>query len=116
MIREETLQAEVERAQKQYRTMVAQLDAWEARHQSTVHLLPWYEARQAWERAGRPEPEWYELLFRDQDPQVAIKKGEISHQLLAQYRRPWDAPTPKGMGRPEPTQNGKSGPRKKTAS
>ena len=38
------------------------LDVWEAEHPVMYQHCPWYESREAWKAAGRPKPEWWELL------------------------------------------------------
>jgi len=82
MIKSDTLLSEVEAAREHIRKLNEQLDAWEAANPHAVHLLPWFEARQAWKDAGRPSPEWYEVLYMVEKPEVPIKKRDIENQLL----------------------------------
>ena len=60
-------------AYKEWRAFSERLDAWEALNPELAKAVPWYEGREAWKRAGRPLPEWYEVLLQfdgnsDADP------------------------------------------------
>ncbi len=82
MIKMNTLEKEIEAAQAHVAQLNSQMDAWEDANPHAVHLLPWYEARKAWKKAGRPSPEWYELLWMLQKPEVPIRKMEVSQCLI----------------------------------
>lgn len=61
----------IEEHQKLYRALLEALDEWEARNPDVAKLAPWYEAREAWKAAGRPEPHWMLLLWRsDQSAEI----------------------------------------------
>lgn len=62
LIREGTLLQAIEHAYKRIDETNALLDAWEAQNPAAAKLVPWAEAREAWKRAGRPSPPWYEAL------------------------------------------------------
>lgn len=100
MIQDESLVAELARVRAEFKMMNDALDAWEAQNPYAARMAPWFKAREAWKAQGRPETPWYELLHNYQNPAVAIKKAEITHQLLSKYRKPTDAKTPWGSGRP----------------
>jgi hypothetical protein len=82
MIQSDTLVAEVEAARAHVRKLNEQLDAWEAANPHAVHLLPWFEARQAWKDAGRPSPDWWEMLWILGKPEVPLRKKDIDQHLL----------------------------------
>ena len=64
LIRDGRLVEEVEKAYATHDVLNALLDALEASDPERARRLPWYEAREAWKRAGRPLPPWYEVLLR----------------------------------------------------
>ena len=61
-VRDGELEDRVTEAYAQYDLLCSMLDAWEADHPEMANEVPWREGREAWKRAGRPRPEWYELL------------------------------------------------------
>lgn len=63
LVRDERLLAEVELAYAEYEKLQRSMDAWEAANPEAARKAPWYEGREAWKRAGRPKPAWYELLY-----------------------------------------------------
>lgn len=95
MVNDGTLFTELEKALAIYRKLEAALDAWEQANPAAAELVPWAKARKEWKEKGRPEPEWYALLWRLQNPHVIIKKKEIEQKLLKytmikHKQRHWD--------------------------
>lgn len=82
MIEFGTLFDKIDAAYRTYDKSVALLDAWEAANPAAAPLAPWFKAREAWKGAGRPKPEWYEVLWMQQNLRVPIKKTEIAQKLL----------------------------------
>jgi hypothetical protein len=103
LIENGTLEAEVARVQAAYKNLNERLDALEAQNPEAAKLQPWFAARQAWKKAGRPEADWWEMLWVEQSRSPAINKAEISHNLLNQYKRASDPKTPYGSPRFRPT-------------
>lgn len=62
LIRKGRLVREVDKAYARYDSLCARMDAFEAEYGDVARRLPWHEAREAWKAAGRPRPEWYEVL------------------------------------------------------
>lgn len=61
----------IEEHKKLYHALLEALDEWEARNPELAKLAPWYQAREAWKAAGRPEPHWMTLLWRtDQSAEI----------------------------------------------
>jgi hypothetical protein len=82
MIQDGTLHSKIDAAYERYEKSVALLDAWEASNPAAAPLAPWFQAREAWKSAGRPKPEWYEVLWQQQNMRLPIKKTEIEQNLL----------------------------------
>lgn len=62
LIRSGELVKAVEAAFAELDALNASIDAWEAANPEAARRALWYEGREAWKRAGRPQPPWYELL------------------------------------------------------
>ncbi len=76
------LEREIARARRRHELLTAADDAWEASNLDTAKRLPWFEGRQAWKASGRPEPEWYELLWLFDRVSVSRWLGDASTNLL----------------------------------
>lgn len=66
------------------------MDAFEAQYPEVAKALPWFEAREAWKKAGRPRPEWYEVLKVLECTQP-IRTGHITQNLYGmnnKYAKP----------------------------
>lgn len=62
MIRDGRLHDELRRAYARLQELNRRLDVWERQNPEAAVKMPWAAARQAWKDAGRPMPEWYEVL------------------------------------------------------
>jgi hypothetical protein len=101
-IRDDCLEEAIAEAYAQYDALLERADAWEAANPDLAGRLPWYEAREAWKRAGRPRAQWWEVLRwfgtkHERDP-VPITKKEVSQYLLGEHLR--DRPKKKPAQKP----------------
>lgn len=55
-----------------------ELDRWELVNPEAARLAPWFEARQQWKAAGRPQAPWYVLLR-------SVQRTPFARDELAQY-------------------------------
>lgn len=60
----------------------AMLDEWEKLNPVQYKLCPWYEAREAWKAAGRPRPEWWQVLYEADKKKAPISVHQITNQIL----------------------------------
>lgn len=81
-LKEGRMEAEVARCRAEYYRLVAALNDFEARNPEAAKAAPWAASRQKWKDAGRPEPQWYELLCLFEKHVVSVTIKETSKKLL----------------------------------
>lgn len=68
LIRTGTLEASVARAYERWELVNRLMDELEESDPVLARSIPWSEQRQKWKDAGRPRPEWWEVLSLDVPP------------------------------------------------
>ena len=84
LVREGRLEEEVARCYAEYRRVLAIYDGFEAQHPEWAERLPWAETRAAWKAAGRPEPQWYEVLALS-EAAIGRRSLRASGRVLFEY-------------------------------
>lgn len=88
LIRSDQLVKAIDEAYATYDRANARLDAWEASYPQLAAKAPWSKDREAWKRAGRPRPEWWEVLaLLDQPITPEEIKGRLYPNTGAIYKR-----------------------------
>lgn len=74
---------QVQAAQAEYRQLCAAMAAWELAHPEAAAQVPWREAREAWKRAGSPDPAWWELLgwYGDSGNFTPLRRTELTNDM-----------------------------------
>lgn len=83
LIRSGQLEQEVERVRRQTEQLNELLDAWEAGNPEAAAIAPWRQARDAWNKAGRPEAPWWELLYAAQV--LPLRIGELDGTVIKEH-------------------------------
>jgi len=89
LLREGRLREAVDEAYAEQDRLNALLDDWEAANPLLATQVPWYETRKAWKAAGRPRPEWYEVLARHHSTVKPLLVAHISHDLCGMAQKAW---------------------------
>jgi len=72
----------------QWERLTTLLDAWEEQNPLLAEQLPWAAGRAAWKAAGRPRPEWWEVLRYARGCQkMPLAMDEIMQDLLGNKQR-----------------------------
>lgn len=79
-IRTGVVRQKIEEAYALWEDNTARTDAWEAANPEAAKALPWFKAREAWKAAGRPRPQWYEVL-KVFDEKGLLRAHNITQQL-----------------------------------
>jgi hypothetical protein len=89
------------------------LDDWEEHNPGMAKLLPWYQARQEWKAAGRPKPEWYQVLSWENRRAVtkSLSPRDIDYQLTHETVKPYRINYRKPIGEGRPWLYGKTHPK-----
>jgi hypothetical protein len=84
MLKAGTLAQHVLQAYASLDAMNEFLDAWEERCAAAAAVTPWADRRAAWKAAGRPQPNWLEILvwYEQQQLYVPISANEVAKDLL----------------------------------
>lgn len=97
MLLDGSLLSVVERLEAENDRLCAALDQWEADNPAAAKAAPWYDAREQWKAAGRPKPQWYELLLLTND-KLPITTSDLDSRIYSLSSMAWRA---KCLAKPE---------------
>lgn len=82
LIRAGTLEKTIQEEYARLDRLNALLDEWERQNPTQYRMAPWYQGREEWKAAGRPRPEWWEVLKAAEAKKALITTHQIENQIL----------------------------------